>query len=159
MARVNLPSHLAEKIGSKNWTKAEMEKKKRTEVVMSGDNIEPSPFLEKSLHKKFYWIVDQFKEFGIIADLDSDTLSRYIQADHKYWQIVEYIDTLSFDDPEFNKMTNIQNRYHTQALSLAKELGLTMVSRSKLSRTKEEGADKEPTVEENLFASRLKTVI
>ena len=159
MARVNMPSHLAEKIGSKNWTKAELEEKRRTEVVMSGDNIKPSPYLDKSLHEKFYWIVEQFEEFGIIADLDSDTLSRYIQVDHKYWQIVDYIETLSFDDPEFNKMTNIQNRYHTQALSLAKELGMTMVSRSKMVRTKSEDEGKEQTMEENLFANRLKTVM
>ena len=154
MARINLPSHLAEAHGRKNYTKAELEEKRRTEVVMDGSNIKPSPFLPEELHEKFHWFVEQFEEYGIFADVDSDSLSKYVMADYHYWQLNEKLASIDVTDEEYHRTVNTQQKFFNQSVNLAKELGLTMVSRSKLSREEVE-TEKEQSPEEKLFGNAL----
>ena len=87
MARGNIPSHLVPLVGKKNWTKAELEEKKRREVILDGESIRPSEHLPTNLHDRFYWFVNEFEGLGILANVDSDAISRYIMADEKYWEI------------------------------------------------------------------------
>lgn len=155
MPRFNMPSHLAEEIGKKNWTKAELEEKRRTEVVMIGDNIQPSGFLPEHLHKQFKWFVDEFEEYGILANVDSDALSRYVMADYQYWETTEILNEMKPDEEGYSRISNVQNRYFNQTQALAKELGLTMVSRGKLKRDTDEDDERELTKEEKLFSGLL----
>lgn len=158
MARNNLPSHLAKEFGRKNYTKAELAEKERTEVILSGEDIKPSPHLPSHLHEKFYWLVGEFEDVGILSNVDSDAISRYIMADDSYWKMTEVVNDMDFGDPDYNKMTNIQNRYYGQSKELAKELGLTMVSRMKL-RKDESKTEPEPKTDEDfLFGDKLKVV-
>lgn len=154
MAQINFPSKFAEEHGGKNWTKAELKEKRETEVVVDDSHIEPSSFLPEELHEKFYWFVSEFKEFGILGNVDSDALSRYIMANNNYWKVNEALEDLDVTDEKYNSLTLIQNRYFNQAHNLAKELGLTMVSRTKLKREKAE-ENKEQTEEEKLFGKSL----
>src|SRR5699024_11158517 len=62
MARGNIPSHLVPLVGKKNWTKAELEEKKRREVILDGESIQPSEHLPKNLHDRFYWFVNERSE-------------------------------------------------------------------------------------------------
>lgn len=153
--RKNMPSHLIEQgYGNKNWTKAEIEHKKKTEVILDGDEIKPPKGLAKKFHKKFKWLVSEFDGLGILANVDADAIARYIVADDKYWELTAYIEKLDKADPEFNKMTNIQKRYFDQTMQLAKELGLTFKSRMGLK--KPEAEETEPkTVEDKLFGELI----
>ena len=154
MAQINFPSKFAKEHGGKNWTKAELREKQETEVIVDGSDIEPSSFLPKELHKKFYWLVSEFEGFGILGNVDSDALSRYIMADHNYWKVNETLENLEVTDERYNSLTLIQNRYFNQAQNLAKELGLTMVSRTKLKRDQKED-EEEQSEEEKLFGKSL----
>lgn len=155
MPRFNMPSHLAEKVGNKNWTKEEMAEKRRTEVVMIGDNIQPSSFLPEHLHDQFQWFVDEFEDYGILANIDSDALSRYVMADYQYWEATEILNKMKPDEEGYSRISNVQNRYFNQTQALAKELGLTMVSRGKLKKEDDEGEQREMTREEQLFSGAL----
>lgn len=158
MARPNLPSEIAKEYGRKNYTKAELAEKERTEVILPGDDIKPSPHLPSELHEKFYWLINEFADFGILSNVDSDAISRYIMADNSYWKMTELVNDMDFGDPDYNKMTNIQNRYYGQAKELSKELGLTMVSRMKLRKDETKIEPDEETDEDILFGGKLKVV-
>lgn len=153
--RKNMPSHLIEQgYGNKNWTKTEIEHKKKTEVIMDGDAIAPPETLPKKHHKKFNWLVSEFEGLGILANVDADAIARYIISDSKYWELTEAIEQMDTSDPDFNKITNIQKRYFDQSLQLAKELGLTFKSRMGLKKpeTEDEG---EKTMEAQLFSELI----
>ena len=155
MARVNLPSKFAEDHGKKNYTKAELKEKAESEVIVDDSKIEPSSFLPEKLHDKFYWFVEEFGDVGILGNVDSDALSRYVMADHNYWKTNKALEKMAVTNEAYGGLTLIQNRYFNQSMALAKELGLTMVSRSKLKRDDKEDAEKELTDEEKLFGSSL----
>ena len=154
MARGNIPSHLVPLVGKKNWTKSELEEKKRREVILDGESIRPSEHLPTNLHDRFYWFVNEFEGLGILANVDSDAISRYIMADEKYWEVTEYVEGMDVDDPDFNKITNIQKRYFDQSTTLAKELGLTFKSRMGLKKPDDQD-DKPQSDEEKLFGKAL----
>lgn len=158
MAQHNLPSHIAREFGKKNYTKAELREKEETEVVISGDNIVPSPFLPSELHPKFEAIVEEFEDFNIMADIDADAISRYIMADYNYWMVNEQMLEMEYTHPQFNKLSNIQNRYLAQANKLSDMLGLTMVSRMKLRKTPSTDETDKPSEEEILFGEGFKVV-
>lgn len=155
MARISMPADFAEKYGNKNWTKAELAKKREEEINMSGEEIVPSDFLPTDLHDRFYWFVHEFEEYGILANVDSDSLSRYIMADAQYWEATELLNEMSPDEDGYSRLSNVQNRYFNQTQSLSKELGLTMVSRTKLKREENEDEERELTKEEQMFGGML----
>lgn len=155
MGQINLPADIAEKYGSKHYTKKELQAKRFREVKADGSNIQPSAFLPKKLYDRFYWFVDEFKEFNILANVDSDALCRYLIADNEYWKVTKTLEKMSPTDEKYSSLTTIQNRFFNQSLALSKELGLTMVSRTKLRKGETKEEDKEQTEEEILFGKAL----
>lgn len=139
----------------KHYSKAELEQKKHEDVSPKSDDLKPSPHLPKRLHKKFNYIVEQFKEFNILSNVDSDALSRYLIANDNYWQINDQMEDMDYTDEDYAKLQLIQKRYFDQALSLSKELGLTMVSRSRLVNQSSKEDKKEQTDDEKLFGREL----
>lgn len=154
MAQINFPSKFAEEHGGKNWTKAELKEKRETEVVLNNNNIQPSSFLPDYLHDRFYWFVNEFKDMGILNNVDGDALSRYVMADYNYWKINDELEKMEVTEDGYSRLNNVQNRLHTQALQLSKELGLTMAARGKLKREQEEDKE-EQSDEEKLFGKAL----
>ncbi|MBK0347885.1 P27 family phage terminase small subunit [Aerococcaceae bacterium zg-ZJ1578] len=157
MAKPNTPSHLMEKT-KKHYTKAEMKERKAREVTAKSNDIKPSSFLPKTLHKRFKWFVEEMAEWGILSNLDADSLSRYILADQKYWEVQKEMAQLDFSDPAYGRLSTLENKYFDQTLKLATQLGLTMVGRMKLDRRKGETETEELTEEETLFGNALKIV-
>lgn len=156
MARTNLPSHLALKYGKKNWTKAEIKEKQMTEVIMSGDNIQPSKHLTKKQKEQFNWYVEQFKEDGILANVDSNALSRYVMLNDEYWKLTKTLKKLDMLDAQYEKVYKLRTSCSTQLITLEKELGLTLVSRSKIRKDKNKKEEaKEKTTAERLFLDKL----
>lgn len=157
VGRHGTPSHLMH-LNKKNYTKEEMRERAEKEVDINDDNIQPSQFLPEELHERFYFLVDEMKEWGILSNLDGDSLSRYILADHKYWDIQKALEDLDYDDPSFTKLTNLEAKYFNQTSTLADKLGLNMVSRMKLEKKKDETPQEEKSDEEVLFGDALRAV-
>ncbi|WP_273478281.1 P27 family phage terminase small subunit [Ignavigranum ruoffiae] len=159
MARDNLPSHLAKEFGKKHYTKAELAEKERTEVITPEDEVRPSEFLPANLHEKFYWFVEQFEGLGILTNVDSEALSRYLVYTDYFWNLQEELSTMDTGDPDYVKTLNSMNKFSDRALGLEKELGLTMVSRMKIRKPdKEDDEDKPKTTSELLFGEALRVV-
>ena len=158
MPRDNLPSKIAKEFGRKNYTKAELLEKEKTEVIAPEDDVQPSRSLPKRLHKRFFWYVEQFKGMGILTNVDTEALSRYlIYVDH-FWKIQKLLDEANPDEEGYTTLVNNLNKYSDRALNLEKELGLTMVSRMKIKKSDESKEDKPKTTEELLFGEALKIV-
>lgn len=158
MAQNNLPSRIAKEYGKKNYTKAELAEKERTEVITPEDEVKPSEFLPDHLHEKFYWYVEQFEGLGILTNVDSEALSRYLTYTDGFWKLQQESMTLSVGDPDYNAVITNMNKYSDRALGLEKELGLTMVSRMKIRKPENVEDNKPKSTEELLFGDALKIV-
>lgn len=157
MAKPITPSHLMDRT-NKHYTKAEIKERKAREVSVKSDNIKPSSFLPKSLHKRFNHFVKEMEEWGILSNLDSDALSRYILADHKYWEVQKVMEDIDFEDTAYQRLSTLENKYFDQTLKLAAQLGLTMTGRMKLDKRKGKQEEVEQSEEEALFGNALKIV-
>lgn len=155
MAQISFPSQFAKEHGSKNWTKAELKEKEESEVILDDEQIEPSSFLPEEHHERFHWFVNEFAEMGILNNVDGDALSRYIMADFNYWKVNDELEQMNVAEEGYSRLSNVQNRFFNQAISLSKELGLTMAARGKLKREKEDENKKEQSPEEKLFGNAL----
>lgn len=149
MARTKMPSKLAKEGSAKHFTKAELAEREAEEVAMSCEDIKPSEFLPDLLHKRFFWIVEQFKEYGILSNVDGDALSMYLIAVDGYRKATIELRKMGVANKKYLPVLKVQKEYFSQATILAKELGLTMVSRSKLKRKEED--KKEPLTEEQIL--------
>ena len=158
MARANLPSKIAKEYGKKNWTKAELKEKEETEVITPEDEVLPSELLPKRLHERFFWYVQQFEGLGILTNVDSEALSRYLIYIDGFWNMQRELATMDVGDPDYNSTFLNMNRFSDKALALEKELGLTMVSRMKIKKPADAGKEKPKTTEDVLFGEALKIV-
>lgn len=155
MARPSIPHEYAVNFGAKNYTKAELLEKKKTELTIKADEFYPSDTLPEHLHDKFYWYVGQYEGTGLLTNLDIDTLCHYLIANEQYWLLTERMYDIGVADEEYGKVTVLQNRYHKQTLDYAKELGMTFLSRTRLKRDDKVDEDKPKSEEEQLFGDAL----
>ncbi|WP_051221021.1 hypothetical protein [Eremococcus coleocola] len=155
MAQYNMPAEWAKKYSNKHYTKAEIEEKRRTEIRMKDDEIVPTDSLPDELHDRFYWFIDQFEGTGLMSNLESDTLCRYLVAEKLYWELTAEMAELDYVDPDYTKLSHLQNRYHKQTLDYGKELGIGFLSRNKLRKDKEQIEEEPETKEQKLFGSAL----
>jgi P27 family predicted phage terminase small subunit len=142
--------------GGKNWTKAEIEERLRSEVQPVTDGIAAPPYLTAKQKKQFDTIADQLQRIGIMGETDCDTLARYITAQGLYEQAVKDLRQIQKDRPKeatpeqlaswallLDTLDKRQDRYFKQAQTAAASLGLTISSRCKLVVPATEEAPKE----------------
>lgn len=141
--------------GNAKLTKAEIEKRRKSEVVAKTDHIVPSSFLDSKLHDKFYWYVDQLSEFDLMSNLDSDSLSRYVELQDSYELLTKQINKLDIikNIDLYKQLEVIQNKRLKELRMLGNDLGLTMVGRAKLSKPVKD--NEEETPEQRLFGGNL----
>lgn len=146
--------------GGKNWTKAQIEERLRSELQPVTDGIAAPPYLTAKQKKDFDKIADQLKRLGIMGETDCDTLARYITAQGLYEQAVKDLRQIQRERPKnadagelvkwaqlLETLDKRQDRYFKQAQTAAAALGLTISSRCKLALPK---SAEEPKV--NKFA-------
>lgn len=157
MGRTKMTSKMAKQQGSsgKHFTKAELKKREKEEVILPDSELKPNDYLPEKFHKRFYWFVEQFKDFGILSNVDSDALSRYVMADEMYWEVTKVLNQMTCIDPEYPKIQAVQDKYFKQVQALALQMGMTMVSRSKLKREKTEDEEKELSMADQLFKEAM----
>ena len=140
---------------SAHLTKAEIEERKKTEIKAEADNIIAPEHLTKEQTEKFNSLANELKRANIISNLDSDLLARYVEVDSMYITLTKKLRSKKLQDNifEFEKTLNMQDKAFKQCQAAAKELGLSVSSRCKLTAPKKE----EP--KENKFSRFQKGVI
>lgn len=141
MAGARQPIELLIAKGKKHLTIAEIEKRKQEEVKACNGAISPPKYLTAKQKKEFNKIADELIKIEIMTNLDCDALARYIIANDNYIKYCKILKSIP-DDWELisaiDKATSVQDRAFKQCQSAAKELGLTIGSRCKLTIPKTE---------------------
>lgn len=140
MARPREPIDLVIAKGKKHLTKSEIEERRSQEIDIPFKKIVPPKYLGKEQKKKFKEIAKKLQTIGIYTELDEDNLARYIIAQDMYVKYTEAINQLVLDG-DINLISNLQSmqdKAYRQAQTCARDLGLTISSRCRLSIPKVE---------------------
>ena len=162
MARPREPIDLIAAKGRKHLTKSEYETRKKSEVTAPCDNVVPPAYLTKKEKEKLTGIAQQLIEIGIMTNLDCDVLARYVRADSEYLKLTKQLNKIKFAPDrksmveadaqianqigEYGYLQKLQLKAAKQCNECARELGLTISSRCRLTMPK-----KEETKPENKF--------
>lgn len=155
--------------GKKHLSKKEIEERQKKEVKAKSDNVKAPKYLPTELKREFKKIADELIEIGIMSNLDSDALARFLMVQKKYLDmelqllqmspliIVETeneegeIKTEEIINENYEKLLTMQDKLFKQARASSSDLGLTISSRCKLVMPKEKEEEKPLTKEERLF--------
>lgn len=145
MGRNKEPVKLLQLKGKTHLTKAEIEKREKSEVQIIAEDVFPPAFLNKKQKDEFNKIAEKLKALGIMSDLDCDVLARYIKAEANfilYEKLVaktqkELLKTNESDIEndivdKLMKYEKLKNTAFNQCHSCASALGMTITSRCKI---------------------------
>lgn len=147
MARPRQPTDLLLLKGTKHLTKAEIEKRKSSEVKAPADKVEAPSYLPKNLQEEFNRIAAELINIEIMSNLDIEALARFVVAEYQYQKVVKKAIKMSPENQKYMETLIMQEKLFKMARTAASDLGLTISSRCKLVVPKKE--DKKP---ENKFA-------
>ena len=156
MAKRREPIDLLVAKGKKNLTKKEIEERKNREIKAPSENIETPSYLPENLKGEFINISSKLKEIGIMSDLDSNALARYLIAEHEFQKVaIKMVKMKNITDKYFDYL-KAEDKFFNQARAAAGDLGLTITSRCKLvlpNNNKDEPA--EMTEGQKRFGNRI----
>lgn len=160
MAGQRQPIDLVVAKGKKHLTKAEIEARKKEEVVAPSDKVKPPAYLTPELKKKFRRLSKELIEIKLIANVDCDALARLLIAQEQYIEVTTKIreTPLMIDVPVYEDRINpdtgksecvqigtrevvngererlmiIQDRCMKQCRQGASDFGMTVSSRCRL---------------------------
>lgn len=126
--------------GKKHLTKAEIAERRAEEIDVPFRKIRPPKYLNASQKKKFREIAKKLSQIGIYTELDEDNLARYVISQELYLSYTEAINDLikKGDLVMLKDIQQMQDKAYRQAQMCARDLGLTISSRCKLSIPKVE---------------------
>lgn len=154
MGNPKMPVDLLVFKGKKHLTKQEIEERKEAEVKPNVDKIKPPAYLTTAQKKEFNKIAKELQAIGIISNLDVDSLARLIQVQELYLKVMEQVQTLSPLDEEFGLLLKHQDKLFKSVRSAAKDLGLTIVDRCRISVPKPK-EEKPKSEADKRFGDRL----
>jgi len=119
------PSHLS---------KSEIADRQEREVNVPYTNVKPPNYLNAKQKKIFKGYAEKLVSIGIMTELDTDCLARYVMAHDLY---VTYTEELNKAIAEgeiaiTKEMQRLQDTAFKQAQASARDLGLTITSRCKI---------------------------
>lgn len=160
MAGQRQPTDLVVMKGKKHLTKAEIEARKKAEVVAPNDKVKPPAYLTPEQKKKFRKLSKELLAIKLIANVDCDALARLLIAQDQYIEITDKIreTPLMVDVPVYEMRENpdtgeqervqvgtrevvngererlmiIQDRCMKQCRQGASDFGMTVSSRCRL---------------------------
>lgn len=140
--------------GKKHLTKAEIEERREEEIEVPYKQIRPPKYLNKKQKKQFKEIAEKLLSINIYTELDEDNLARYLIAQDLYLSYTSAINELmeAGNLILLKDIQQLQDKAYRQAQTCARDLGLTITSRCKLSIPK----SAEPEKKENKF-NKFKT--
>ena len=144
MAGPRQPIDLLLAKGRKNLTKKEIEERRKREIKVPADNIEPPSYLPDNLKKEFTRLAQEMIEVGIMSNLDCEALARFVISEYNYQKVSKKLIRMGVDNPDYPAMVRIQEKLFTMARQSANDLGLTISSRCKLVVPKKEEKEVDP---------------
>lgn len=147
MGRPKEPINLIVAKGKSNWSKAEIEERRSSEVQPSVDDIAAPSYLTASQKKRFDKLSGQLQKIRIMGETDCETLARYVIVQESYERTVKDMRAIERQRPKgdaatvealvswmdmLEKVDKRLERYFKQAHTAASALGLTISSRCKL---------------------------
>ena len=128
-------------------TKAELQARKEVEdkLKSSDDLIGEVPFWLNEEAKKIYqWLIGQFKQIGILTNLDKETVAICSDAISKMRDAQRIIDEQGLMvDGKANPMINVYEKYEKIYARMITELGLSPTARSRMALTQVKAKEQE----------------
>lgn len=151
MSRPKEPVKLLQYKDKSHMSHAKIQERESCEVQASTDKIGPPAWLSKKQAEEFRILADELKNSGLMSNLDNDILAAYVTARSRMVSLEKRLHKKSVTENiiEYEKTLGLWNKTVTQCLSLAKSLGMTMDSRSRL--TVPPGSQKQETERDWLF--------
>ena len=120
--------------GKSHLTKAEIEARRDSEVVVPYTDISAPDYLTGKQLEKFNDLADKLSTIGILTELDVDCLASYVLAHGLYIAYTKEIDALIAEDDlkTLKEYQLLQDKAFKQCVACAKELGLTVTARAKI---------------------------
>ena len=154
MAGQRQPVALVVAKGKKHLTKQEIEARKSIELKVPVGDVEPPDYLPEKLQEEFRDISDKLIKIEIMTELDVDLLARYLLSKQSYLALTsKLLKSIKKDDPQIEKTATMQDKAFKQCQSAARDLGLTISSRCKLTMPHTE-KEREPTGMEAFIRNR-----
>lgn len=128
------PADLIRAKGKKHLSEEEYETRKNSELQVPFTDVEPPDYLNDDQKVKFQDIAMMLLALGIMTELDTDCLARYVLSHDLY---LDYTTKLTHliaqgDISELRAIQTMQDKAFKQAQSSARDLGLTITSRCKI---------------------------
>lgn len=132
MSKPREPIDLIVAKGKKNLSKKEIEERKKREVKAPSENIQPPSYLPDELKEEFIKIASKLKDIGIISDLDTTALGRFLVSEYQYQRVSTKMFKMKNITDKYFDYAILQDKFFKQARASAGDLGLTISSRCKL---------------------------
>lgn len=135
MARPRKPANVIEMAGKTHMSKADLQKRKNSEVKAEADNVKPPGYLNEGQKQEFEEIASELMRIDIMTNLDCDALARFIIARRNYIRFSELVEGMPAELGTLKALesaANLQDKAFKQCRAAASDLGLTISSRCKL---------------------------
>lgn len=157
MAGTRQPIEVVQAKGRKHLTKAEIEKRKQTEIKAAADNVVPPAYLSAKQKKRFKAIAQELLELKLISNLDCDALARLIIVEDEFTAINKQLKKTPLMvkkkvlleevvegqpvykeleemtvNPEYDKLQIMRGRAYKECRQGAGDFGLTISHRCRL---------------------------
>ena len=135
MGNTREPINLIIAKGKKHLTQGEIRQRREQEIEVPFTDVKPPDYFNESQKREFMDIAEKLLAINIFTELDVDCLSRYILAKGLYLKYTSALTSLikSRKISDIAKMQALQDKAFKQCQSCARDLGLTITSRCKLS--------------------------
>ncbi len=135
MAGTRQPIDVVVANGKKHLTQAEIAARRAQEVqTPKPKTVKPPKWLPETLKKDFRAYAKKLVELNIFAELDADTLGRYLIAHQQYLQCTKFASgaTMNGNAEAASDWAKLQDTYFKQCRACAGDLGLSVSARCKL---------------------------
>lgn len=160
MAGTRQPTAVVVANGKKHFTQTELDQRLDAEIkIPTSTKATPPKWLPDRFRSDFRRIGKKLIAANLFADLDADTLGRYLVAREQWRLATEKASDALKEDKADNAQawSSIQDRYFKQCRACATDMGLTISSRCRLvipQAVQAMAADEEESTDE--FSSLLK---
>lgn len=119
--------------GKKHLTKKEIEERRAQEIQAPKDDVKYPKYLPKELRKEYNKIAEALVKIGLMTNLDTDALSRFLVAREQYVRSMEALREADIEDIiYYERVLRVQDKLYMQVTRASQELGLTVNARGKL---------------------------
>lgn len=134
MGRNMEPIALIEAKGKTHMGEEERERRRKQELHPPFTDVRAPEYLTDKQAEKFDYYAGMLLALKVMTELDTDCLARYIIAHDLYIGYSKALTrVLSWGDPDdIQKIQNMQAKAFQQAQTCARDLGLTITSRCKI---------------------------